>query len=115
MTLDLEPLALPIRIDTDGAVRVGPTRIALEMVLWKYQDGATVQGIVERFPTLAVADVHAVLAWYFRHREQADAYLIEARRIGDELRAQAEAGPGNAELRARLIARRDLMLAQRSK
>ena len=113
MTLDLEPLALPIRIDTDGAVRVGPTRVTLETVLWTYQNGETAEGIVESYPTLDLADVHAVLAWYYRHHDQAEAYLAEVRRIGDELRAKIEADPRNRALRARLIARRDRMIAER--
>jgi len=112
MTLDLEPLAIPIRVESNGAVRVGPTRVTLETVLWTYQSGETAEGIVACYPTLDLADVHAVIAWYYRHREQADVYLTEVRRIGDKLRAEIEADPRNAELRARLIARRDRMIGQ---
>jgi len=113
MELDLAPLPVPIRIEPNGAVRVGPTRVTLETVLWTYQNGETAEGIVACYPTLELADVHAVIAWYYRHREQADAYLTEVQRVGDELRAEIEANPRNAELRARLIKRRDQLVAER--
>lgn len=102
MTLDLEPATLPLRPDPHGVVRVGGTRMTLESVLHAYLDGESAEGIAERFPALYLADVHATIAWFLRHRTDAEAYLAAAHA---EAAAQS-ASPDAAGLRARLLARR---------
>lgn len=102
MTLDLEPATLPLRPDAHGVVRVGGTRVTLESVLHAYLDGESAEGIVERFPALDLADVHVTIAWFLRHRTDAEAYLATAHA---EAAAQS-ASPDAAGLRARLLARR---------
>lgn len=102
MSLDLEPATLPLRPDAHGVIRVGGTRVTLESVLHAYLDGESADGIVERFPALHLADVHATIAWYLRHQADAEAYLNHAHA---EAAAQ-DASPGSAGLRARLLARR---------
>jgi len=74
MTLHLAAEAPPLR-EQDGALRVGRTRVTLETVLWEFQQGATPEAIVERYPILELADVYDVVAYYLRHRDDVDAYL----------------------------------------
>lgn len=106
MTLDLERATVPLRPDADGVVRVGGTRVTLDCVLSAYLDGESAEGIVERFPTLDLADVHATLAWFLRHRSEADAYLAQGRRAQDEIRVEARQRAPAAGLRAQLLSRR---------
>lgn len=74
-------MALPVTAETPpvrevgGALRVGASHVTLETVLWAFQDGATPEGIVDEYPTLALADVYTVIAYYLRHREDVDPYL----------------------------------------
>ena len=104
--LDLTPAALRLRPDKDGVVRVVGTRVTLDSVLSAYLDGDSAEGIAERFPTLELADVHATIAWFLRHRDAAEAYLTQGRRAQIAERAVAKRRSRPAALRARLLARR---------
>jgi uncharacterized protein (DUF433 family) len=75
MNLTLEPIAVPLRDDGHGGLRVGPTRVSFESVWHLYQQGQSPAEIVQAFDTLHPADVCAVLAWALRHAEDVDAYL----------------------------------------
>jgi uncharacterized protein (DUF433 family) len=104
--LPLETDPLPIRVDeaSGGALRVGPTRVTLEVVLTDHLQGYTPEQIVKHFPTLQLADVYAVIGHYYRHKAAFDKYLAECERIYQERRAQAMAN-GQAGLKERLLAR----------
>ena len=39
-----------------------------------FAEGATAEEIAQQHPTLALADIYAVLSYYLRRREEADAY-----------------------------------------
>lgn len=106
MSLDLEPAAIPLRSDSGGVLRVGGTRVTLESVLGAYLEGETAEGIVERFPTLDLADVHATIAWFLRHRPEAGAYLARCGSDQREARLESSRKSGATGLRARLLARR---------
>jgi uncharacterized protein (DUF433 family) len=68
-------LQIPLRRDETGAIRVGKTRVLLELVIHAFQDGATPETIVHRYSTLNLPDVYAVIAYYLRHRQQVEEYL----------------------------------------
>jgi uncharacterized protein (DUF433 family) len=107
MALTFEAVSVPLSMDDTGTVRVHGTRLTLDTVLGAYERGDTPQEIVEGFPDLSVADVYAILAFYFHHREEVDAYIQEKEARGDELRKMIEARQGSQEgLRERLLARR---------
>jgi uncharacterized protein (DUF433 family) len=67
----------PLR-EVGGAFRVGASQVTLEAVLWAFQQGSTPEGIADEYPSLALGDVYAVIAYYLRHRDDVDRYL-EAR------------------------------------
>jgi uncharacterized protein (DUF433 family) len=110
MALTFEAVSVPLSMDAYGTVRVHGKRLTLETVLGAYERGDTPQEIVEGFPDLSLADVHAIVAYYLRNREEVDAYMQAQDAEGDELRKKFEALHGDAdELRERRLAR----LAQR--
>jgi uncharacterized protein (DUF433 family) len=65
--LPLDPDAPPLRLDEGGAVRVGKSRISLDLVVEQYENGMTPEDMVRAYETLDLADVHAVIAYYLRH------------------------------------------------
>jgi uncharacterized protein (DUF433 family) len=67
--------APPIRQDTSGTLRVGDSRVLLELVIQEFQDGATPKMIVQQYDTLALPDVYAAIGYYLRHRAEIQAYL----------------------------------------
>jgi uncharacterized protein (DUF433 family) len=105
-TLVLEPQPVPLRQDETGAIRVGQTRVLLELVLHAFQDGATPESIVQCYDTLRLADVYAVISYYLTHREEIDEYLRRREKEAQELQKRIEAAqPRRPEFRDELKAR----------
>ncbi|HUT88793.1 MAG TPA: DUF433 domain-containing protein [Thermoguttaceae bacterium] len=99
--------APPLREDGSGALRVGESRVLLELVIRAFQDGATPETIVERYATLALPDVYAVIAYYLRHRGEIEEYLARREQKAEEVAQRIENQQGDlSEIRARLLARR---------
>ena len=100
--------AVPLRHEEGGALRVGDSRVSLDTVVQEYENGADAEGIVNAYPTLRLADVYAVIAYYLRHQDEVNDYLRKRQAEADELRREIETRqPGRGELRAKLLARRD--------
>jgi uncharacterized protein (DUF433 family) len=96
----------PLREDAAGALRVGDSRVLLDLVIRAFQDGATPETIVQRYSTLALSDVYAVIAYYLRHRSQIEAYLAEREQKAEEVRQRLDQQGDLSEIRARLLAQR---------
>lgn len=90
MTLTLAADPLPLRLDQGGTYRVGPTRIRLDSVVYLHNQGSSAAQIVSEYPSLELADVHAVISYYLRHKAEVDAYLIERERVAAEMRRRLE-------------------------
>jgi uncharacterized protein (DUF433 family) len=106
MTLLISGEPVPLRADERGTVRVGNTRVSLDSVILDYKNGATAEQIVFDYPTLDLADVHAAIAYYLRHREDVDRYLADQQNQGAEVRKQVEPIVAPGDIRERLLARR---------
>ncbi len=61
MAFTAQPEAPPLSEDASGALRVGNSRVLLELVIRAFQDGATPETIVQRYAALALPDVYAVI------------------------------------------------------
>ena len=82
------------------------TRVLVDLVIHAFQDGATPEAIVQRYPTATLADIYAVIAYYLRHREDIEAYLAEREQQAQEVRQRIESNRGAlADLRGRSLAR----------
>src|SRR5437867_165853 len=107
-TMELLPLQadpLPLRVDEGGVIRVGKSRVSLDLVVDQYENGMTAEGLVRAYDTLVLADVHAVIAYYLHHREEVRAYLSRRREEAETLRTQIEAEHPRIS-REELLARR---------
>jgi uncharacterized protein (DUF433 family) len=101
-----EPVAVPLRTDQHGVIRVGSTRVPLETVIHAFQNGATPEQIVYRFPVLKLADVYAVITYYLHHETEVNDYLRRAEAEGEQVRREVEARhPDMIGIRERLLAR----------
>jgi uncharacterized protein (DUF433 family) len=97
---------IPLRTDSTGVIRVGGTRVTLEIVVGAFCDGATAEEIVQQYPSLNLADVYHVIGYYLRRTTEVETYL-QARKVDAEaLRKQNEARFDPKGVRARLLARR---------
>jgi len=97
----------PLYLDADGeTVRVGRSRVTLDVLLEAFALDDSPETIVSEFDTLDLADVYTVIGYYLRHRAEVDAYLEQRQQKADELRRQMEAKFPREGLRERLLARR---------
>jgi uncharacterized protein (DUF433 family) len=106
MTLVVEAQPIPLKIDTNGVVRVAGTRVTLDTVVAAFNDGATAEEIVYQYPSLHLADVYAVIGYYLRQRPDVEAYLRQRQQQAKDIRKQNEARFDPRGLRDRLLARR---------
>ncbi len=106
MSLMLVADPIPLRTDADGIVRVGKTRVTLDTVVGSFKDGATAEEIVHRYPSVRLAEVYSVIAYYLEHQTEVDAYLSEGERQAAEVRKENEARFDPNGVRDRLLARR---------
>ena len=99
--------APPLSEDGTGALRVGNSRVLLEIVVRAFQDGATPETIVQRYSTLALPDVYAVLAYYLRHPSEVEEYLARREQQAEEVQQRIESQQGDLKgIRARLLTQR---------
>lgn len=104
--LSFAPIEVPLRIDPHGAIRVGGTRVLLDVVLHEFDSGATPEEIVDCYEGLDLADVYSVLGYCLRNRAAINDYLrrreVEADALCQTIEASQSSRPN---LRARLVAR----------
>lgn len=105
MSLELKTQPAPLKLDADGVVRVGGTRVTLDSVIGAFSDGASAEQIVAQFPTLALADVYAAIAYYLRTPTEVDRYLDARATQASDTRTANEAKLDPQGVRDRLIAR----------
>jgi uncharacterized protein (DUF433 family) len=97
---------VPLRIEADGTVRVGKTRVTLDILVGAYNMGYSAEKIARSYSTLQLADIYAVLSYYLRHREEVDAFLLQRQLEAEELRRKIEELCPPDGFRERLLARR---------
>ena len=80
----------PLRVEEGGVVRVGKSRVSLDLGVEQYENGMTPEELVRAYDTLNLADVHAAIAYYLRHREEVRAYRERREEEAKALRAKIE-------------------------
>jgi hypothetical protein len=75
--------------------------VTLDTVVAAFVAGATPEEIAHQFPSLSLADVYQVIAYYLRRSSEVEAYLRQ--RGADQVVVRAE---NERRVRARLLARR---------
>src|SRR3982751_2138778 len=110
--IEQEPLTLPVplRREATGAIRVGGSRVLLELVIRAFQDGETPEAIVQTYDTLSLADVYAVISYYLVNPGPIEEYLRQREAAAEDTRRKIEASqPARANLREILLTRAKTM------
>ena len=107
MTLDDACPALLTRT-SEGVLRITGTRITLASVIQAFHDGATPEEMCQDFPSLPLAHIYSVLAFYLTQQEAVDAYLKEQAQATTIIRQELQSTHAAflADLRHRLTTRR---------
>lgn len=103
MIPDATIMIVQLRADEHGAIRVGETRVLLELVIHAYDMGETPEGIVESYPSLTIADVYAVIGYYLSNRKSVDAYVRQRDANAEAILREMEA---NLSIEARALRNR---------
>lgn len=110
MTITLHGDPAPLRVDETNTIRVGKSRVTLDVLLRYWRLGMKPEEIAEGLDTLTLADVHGALAYYFRHQTELDNYLRQREDEAETLRQENETA--NAGRLAGLKARLDAVRAE---
>jgi uncharacterized protein (DUF433 family) len=94
---------LPLVTDEYGAVRVGNSRVILELVIYAFQEGATAEKIVAQYPSLDLADVYSVLGYYLRHQAEVDEYIQKQEEKAAQIQQKIEAQFNPVGLKKKVI------------
>jgi uncharacterized protein (DUF433 family) len=106
MALTISTETIPLVTNANGVIRVGKTRVTLDTVIAAFQDGAAAEEITQQYPSLDLADVYSVIAYYLRRRTEVEAYLRQRQTQAEKVRKENEARFDPSGIRDRLIARR---------
>lgn len=106
MIPDTPTITIPLRTDAHGAIRVGKTRVLLELIIHAYYMGETPEGIVDSYPSLTTSDVYAVIGYYLANRDEIDTYVRQRDAQAEAILHDLEANltPEARALRTRLRA-----------
>jgi uncharacterized protein (DUF433 family) len=89
-----------------GVLYIGKTRVPLDTVIFDFNEGATPEEIVWRYPTLDLSQVYAAVSYYLQHREEIEKYLAERAAQRAEIRTEAENRFNPKGIRERLLKRK---------
>jgi uncharacterized protein (DUF433 family) len=106
MTLAIVAESVPLEANADGVVHLAKTRVTLDTVVAVFNQGATAEEIVYRFPSLKLADVYATIAFYLNHQQEVETYLQERQQQSQEIRKMNQARFDPQGLRDRLLTRK---------
>ena len=91
MTLVLKSEKPPLREDETGAIRVGNSRVLLEIVIRAFQDGASPESIVSQYSTLSLSDTYGAIAYYLKNKDAVETYLNQREELAESIKQRIEA------------------------
>jgi uncharacterized protein (DUF433 family) len=105
MSLVLEREAPPLKQEEGGAIRIGESRVLLELVIQAFQSGDTPETIVARYSTLSLSEVYRSIGYYLNHQETVDLYLQRREELAQVVEAKiSERSENNGHgIRSRLL------------
>jgi uncharacterized protein (DUF433 family) len=90
--------------DRYGFIHVAGHRVGLRHIVELYNDRYSAEMLHDQFPTLPLALVHKVIAFYLENTAEVDAYVQRSRAALDCQAAAPRRGPDAAELQRRMTA-----------
>jgi uncharacterized protein (DUF433 family) len=107
MTLStFQPQVIPLTRWKDGSIRIGHTRVLLDLVVLAFNEGRTPEEIVTAYPALKLSEVYGSLSYYLENRQEIDAYIAVRGEEAEQLWAKIEADPDQRQIRQKLLSRK---------
>jgi uncharacterized protein (DUF433 family) len=90
-----------IELDDHGVAWISGTKIkVIEVALDKLAHGSSPEEMHFQYPHLALAQIHAALAYYYEHQAEFDAEITRQLKDVKALAKAAENSPGRRRLRS---------------
>lgn len=106
MAIKLREEPNPLRMDEQGVIRIANSRVILDLIILAFHQGSTPEEIYQQYPTVELADIYRTIGYYLNNKEEIDSYLAERRKKRRQLRQENEKRFPTAEIRSRLLARK---------
>jgi uncharacterized protein (DUF433 family) len=106
MELHVPADPVPLQTDADGVIRIGSTRVTLDTLVAAFDAGATAEEIAHQYPSVPLADIYSVIAYYLRHQSDVREYLAQRQQQAAHVRQENERRFDPTAVRERLLARR---------
>lgn len=84
-------LTIPLETNEDGTIHVRNSRVTLDTIIARHRQGLSPESINERFPTVPINDIYAVIAYYLTHKGELDLYLQQRNEEAEQIRQKIEA------------------------
>lgn len=91
----------------DGVIRIKGHRINLEHVVYEYNQGMSMEELLERFPSLSKEKIQACLDYYLAHRQEVDDFIRRSNEEFEELMHKNERNPRHLALKKKIQAARE--------
>jgi uncharacterized protein (DUF433 family) len=69
--------ASPYIDERNGGLYIVGTRVSLDSVVIRFQEGASPDGIVQSYPTLQLSQVYGAIAYYLENEADIDKYIAQ--------------------------------------
>ena len=106
MSIAIQADPAPLKMDQDGVIRVGGTRMTLDLIIAEHKAGASQEQIAENYDSVSLRDIYAAISYHLHHQAEIDEYLEERRTALDRMRREIESRFPREGRRERLLAQR---------
>ncbi len=93
----------------EGTIIIANSRVSLDSVVNHFKLGASAEQIVQKFPSLELADVYGAISYFLNNKSEVEKYLQKQETEADQLQQEIESNPQHqskiAELRNRISKR----------
>lgn len=107
MLNEFQVVSIPLETNEQGVIRVKGTRVSLDSILHAYyNEGATAEEIILRFPTCTIENIYTIISWALNHPDFVDEYLTAQQNKKDQLEEEIRQQYPSYGLRDHLFAQR---------
>jgi len=99
-------LPAPLKAWEDGTIRVGSSRVLLDLVVHHFKQGATAEQIQHSFPSVTLRDIYGAIFYYLAHTEEVESYLASQEKQAQEIEETLRNAQGPSTAQKRLEERR---------
>ncbi len=104
-------MSLPDFLQNDaGEIFLTGHRVCLHHIVQRYNEGASPEAMVQHYPSLSLALIHKVIAFYLENVTPVDAYVAEVQKEVARQAAMPRRGPTANEMKKRLDALQPAMV-----